>query len=76
MARSRNRPTLRRGASKLFVSWLTIEKVKDETEAPFNANKYFPLIKEGLEIKNNKFIAQVLSGIQVGVFICVEVDLL
>ncbi len=50
--------------------------MKDETEAPFNANKYFPLIKEGLEIKNNKFIAQVLSGIQVGVLMRVEVDLL
>ena len=50
--------------------------MKDETEEPFNANKYFPLIKEGLEIKNNKFIAQVLSGIQVGTLTCIEVDLL
>ena len=42
-----------------------VEQVKDESEEPFNANKYFPLIREGLEIKNNKFLAQVLSGLQV-----------
>lgn len=41
-------------------TYLISEKIKEEIEGPYDANQYFPIMKEGLEVRNNKMTVIIL----------------